>query len=67
MNVTILSDNVPSKAMATGISIESQCKTITVAILSPLIGYFADHFGIGIAVFSGGIILLILYPISKIK
>ncbi|OQX51735.1 MAG: MFS transporter, partial [Candidatus Cloacimonas sp. 4484_209] len=42
MNVAYISDNISHRAMASGLSVESQIKTILMAILAPIIGYLAD-------------------------
>ena len=46
--------------MASGLSAESQIKTILMAILAPALGFLADRFGIGPALISGGAAMGIL-------
>jgi len=53
MNVAYISDQISSKVMASGLSIEAQFTTIFVAVSAPILGVFADVFGVGI-----GLILL---------
>ncbi len=66
MNVGYISEKISSKTMASGLSVESQIKTITTAILSPLIGYTADIMGIGIALILTGILFIVIYPFIKV-
>lgn len=59
MNVAYISDRIANKVMASGLSVESQMTTILMALFSPLLGLFADRFGIGIALAGlAGIMLL---------
>jgi len=67
MNVGYISDTIPSKVMATGLSVESQVKTMVTAIFAPLIGYLADVYGVGQALAIVGIIYMILFPLAAIK
>jgi uncharacterized membrane protein YfcA len=46
--------------MATGLSAESQLKTIFVATLAPLMGFFADRIGVG-----GGLIVIAMILIGS--
>ncbi len=66
MNVGFISENIDSKIMATGLSIESQLKTLLIAILSPLMGFFADTFGIGIALILIGVLVSLGYSFVKV-
>ncbi|MCD6579149.1 MFS transporter [bacterium] len=66
MNVGYISDKISHKTMASGLSVESQVTTILMAILAPVAGLFADHFGIGIALGFMGLLMLISYFFVKI-
>ena len=66
MNVGFISENIDAKIMATGLSVESQLKTIFIAILSPLMGFFADTFGVGIALCLIGVIVGMCYSFVKV-
>jgi hypothetical protein len=66
LNVGFISENIDSKIMATGLSVESQLKTIYIVILSPLIGFFADTFGIGIALCLIGVLVGMGYSFVKV-
>jgi len=63
MNVSFISDRISTKVMASGLSVESQFRTLTAAILAPLLGALADQFGVGVAltILAGGVLLLYLF------
>lgn len=67
MTVSYVSDLIENRIMATGLSVESQLKTLTIAILSPLFGFLLDKFSIGISFVIFSIIALITYYPLKIK
>ena len=67
LNIGYISENISSNIMATGLSTESQLKTITIAILAPIMGFFADKFGIGLALIILSCSILLLYPVVKVK
>ena len=67
MNLGYLSDLISSRVMASGLSGESQLKTVVVAILSPIMGFFADKIGVGGALMVIAGILLIVFPIASVK
>jgi len=65
--VGYLSDLLPHRAMATGLSVESQLRTFLMAGLAPLLGFLADRFGVGAALVflaGGG---LLLFPIVRAR
>ncbi len=62
MTVGYISEKIKSKVMASGLSAESQLKTIFAAVFSVIMGYLADALGVSLALASIGIILLIIAP-----
>ncbi|MFO7849419.1 MAG: MFS transporter [Spirochaetia bacterium] len=66
MTIGFLGDIVKGKAMATGLSIESQMKTLIVAVLAPVFGLLVDNFGLSAAMAALAIFILILYPFLRI-
>jgi hypothetical protein len=62
-----ITDHIPENLMATGLSVESQTKTILVAILSPVIGLLADLLGVGYAIGLVSLLVLLFYPFLKVK
>ena len=60
INEAYITDMVEHKILATALSAEGQVSTLITALLAPLLGVLADHFGVGMALagVSAGIILL---------
>ncbi|MBA7514567.1 hypothetical protein ES705_06598 [subsurface metagenome] len=67
LSIGYISELISNRVMATGLSGESQLKTILVALLAPVMGSIADALGIGPALLIMGFLLLILFPLLKIK
>ena len=67
MNVAFISDQISHKVMASGLSIEAQFTTLLVVVLAPVLGYVADHFGVGIALAGFGVGALILYLFVRVQ
>jgi len=67
LNVGFISEKLSSKVMASGLSLESQMKTIFVAILSPLMGFLADVLGIGLAIVILSCLTLLVFPFIKVR
>ncbi len=65
--MSYLSEIIPTEYTATGLSIESQLKTILVTVFAPILGFFADKFGIGKGIVIFAIILFVLYPLGKLR
>ena len=63
MNVAYISDQIESRIMASGLSVEAQLSTIFSALFAPLLGFLADQFGVGsaLALLGGGILLGYLF------
>jgi MFS family permease len=63
MNVSFISDQISTRVMASGLSVESQFTTLLAAILAPLLGALADQFGVGVAltILAGGVLLLYVF------
>jgi len=67
INVSVISENIPDQLMATGLSVETQLKAILIGLLSPLLGFCADVFGVGAAIMIVAVLLILLYPLARIK
>jgi len=67
MTLGYVSDRIKGTVMATGLSIESQLKTLIVAILSPLFGAVADGIGLGWAFALLAVVPLLLYPLVRVR
>ncbi len=55
----VLADHVPNEILTSIISAQSLWKTILTAVIAILLGFMADHFGIGIAFVVVSMILLL--------
>lgn len=62
-----ISEIIPAGSMATGLSVESQIKSLLAAALAPIMGALADAFGVGVALAIVGGTALIVYPLVAVK
>jgi len=67
LNIGYISETIPSKVMASGLSAESQLKTLIIAILAPLMGFLSDNFGIGFGLIFLSVLTLFVYPIIRLS
>ena len=67
LNVGFISEKISTKVMASGLSVESQMKTVFIAILSPFMGFMADSFGIGLAIVALSCLTLLVFPLIKVQ
>lgn len=65
--VGYLSDLIPQQTMATGLSVESQLRTLFTAALAPLIGLVADRLGVGQSLLMVAVLATLLLPITSIS
>jgi len=65
--VNYVSNYIPDVSMATGLSVESQMKTIFIIIISPIMGALADKFGLALAFIFIGVIMSFGYIFAKIR
>lgn len=66
MNVSFISDQISHRVMASGLSVESQFTTLLVAAFAPALGALADHFGVGPALATLAIGVLLLYLFVRV-
>ena len=62
IGISYVTEIIDKDILATVLSAESQTHSIIAAVLAPLIGYFADSFGLGYALAGVSTLLLILLP-----
>lgn len=62
-----ISENIKGTVMATGLSVESQLKTLLVAVLAPIFGALADSVGLGWALGLLAALPLIAYPVVRLS
>jgi len=67
MAVSYISDTIKENAMATGLSVESQLKTLFIAVFAPIVGAIADLIGVGPAIGIVAAVILFFYPIYKVN
>jgi MFS family permease len=61
INVGVISDQISSKIMASGLSAESLMTTIFTAVFAPLLGYLVDRFGLGNGLSMLGMMMFVLF------
>jgi MFS family permease len=66
MNVSFISDQISHRVMASGLSVEAQLTTLLVVICAPVLGFIADHAGVGLALAVFGAVTLLLYPFARV-
>ena len=67
LNVAYISDNIPHRTMASGLSVESQIKMTVVAIAAPIIGFMADSIGIGPALSITAFFFISLFLLVRVN
>jgi MFS family permease len=67
MGVAYISDMMNQDILATALSAESQASALTAALLAPLIGFFADIWGVGYALIIVSILMALPSPLYFVK
>jgi hypothetical protein len=67
INVGVISDQISSRVMASGLSTEALLTTIFSAVFAPLLGALADVFGVGNGITIMGMSMLILFVFVRVK
>ena len=67
MTVGYVSEKIKGTVMATGLSTESQLKTVVVAIAAPIFGALVDNIGLGWAMCALAALPLLLYPLLRVQ
>ena len=67
MNVGLISDQISSNVMASGLSTEAQLTTMFSALFAPLLGFMADSFGVGNSIALVGLIMLLLFSFVRVR
>jgi MFS family permease len=67
INVGVISDQISSSVMASGLSTEAQLTTIFSAGFAPLLGFLADSFGVGYGIALVGLLMLCLYGFVRVR
>jgi MFS family permease len=67
INVGLISDQISSNIMASGLSTEAMMTTILSAIIAPLLGYLVDILGVGQGISIIGVVMLSLFFFVRVK
>jgi len=67
INIGFISENISHDVMASGLSVESQLKTLFVAVMSPVMGLIADSVNIGTAFIVLSSLTLMIFPLIKVS
>ncbi len=67
MGIAYISDMMKHDILATALSAESQISSLTAAVMAPLIGLFADIWGVGYALIIVSAILVLPTPLYFVK
>jgi len=67
MVVGYISERIDHRLMATGLSVETQVRTVLTAILAPILGLLADRLGVGQAVLILGGAACLAYPFVRVR
>ncbi len=65
--IGLLSTRIPASAMASGLSVESQAKTLLVTIIAPILGSIMDTLGLGVTFIIIAGVLAIFYPLIRLR
>ncbi len=65
--LSLLSERIDSKIMASGLSAESQLETLLVAIFAPVLGALVDSFGLSGGLLFIGTGFIILFPLIRLR
>jgi len=67
IGVAYVSNTVNDRILASTMSADSQAKSMIAAILAPIIGIFADHLGVGVAIMIVSLAMILLLPVYRAK
>jgi hypothetical protein len=67
INVGVISDQISSQVMASGLSTEAQLTTIFSAIFAPLLGILADTLGVGNGLALSGLVMFLIFIVVRVR
>ncbi len=67
INVGLISDQISSRIMASGLSAEAMLTTIISALIAPLLGFMADSLGVGPGISFAGLLMFGLFFFVRIE
>ena len=66
INVGIISDQISSKVMASGLSTETLLTTLLSALFAPILGFLVDTFGLGYGISGMGLVMGLLFFVVSV-
>ncbi len=67
VNLGCLSELIPNRIMASGLSGKSQLRAVFTAAFAPLMGFIADRMGVGAGLVIISLILIVIFPLVAVK
>jgi len=67
MIVGYLADRMDHCAMASGLSVEAQLRTLFMAAMAPIVGWMADQLGVGAAIVVISLAVLLISPLFRLR
>ena len=67
MGISYVSDTMPGDILASALSTESQVTTLITAVIAIVLGFLADHFGIGGALVIISVVMIATTPLYLVK
>jgi hypothetical protein len=67
LTVAFVSDQISHDVMASGLSAESQLKTLLMVVLAPLLGALADRFSVGAALALLGVAMVVVWALVVVR
>ena len=67
MIVGYLADRMDHCAMASGLSVEAQLRTLFMAAMAPMVGWMADQLGVGAAIVLISLAVLLISPLFRLR
>ena len=67
MNVAYISDQIESRVMASGLSVESVVRTIMASGLALILGVMADRLGVGPALALMAVLIALMFPLLEVE
>jgi len=67
MIVGYLADRMDHCAMASGLSVEAQLRTLFMSAMAPMVGWMADQLGVGAAIVVISLAVLLISPLFRLR
>lgn len=67
VGIAYLGSSIDKKVLASVLSVDSQLKSLTAAVLAPIIGIFADLYGVGWGIIMASAGLVLFFPLLRLK